>query len=296
MARKRKRSRQECGRGKDGREDEKTRSQTMRWDDAMSEVEQWEMRLWGRFKGLGSTGGSLGKKTERGSGPLVLGPGRPGSTDHPSGTRRHLQFHRRESGGQDRGGAVARCQLLSFCHRLTVAQSPSLPRASNHFPYSCILARPDSKNPQLGDDLNLERQSNRRRYCRVSSPSGPWLQQMDLQMHRFATAVGYEQAILAGGLVAFLSPDIAQRPCILTDSDVPCFASAEKRSAHGETSAVCLFNLQRLPNLAYGAQTVLAESRASAASCLSASFGSPAVSPRVAPWKKNTLHGLTTAC
>ena len=34
----------------------------------------------------------------------------------------------------DRGGAAARCQLLSFCHRLTVCAVSEPPRASNHFP------------------------------------------------------------------------------------------------------------------------------------------------------------------
>lgn len=132
MARNRKRSRQECGCGKDGREDEKTRSQTMRWDamrwdDGMNEVEQWEMRPWGRFKGLGHWGVTR-QKTERGEWP-------PRVESREAG--RHSTapaIHPKESGGQDRGGAAARCQLLSFCHRLTVCAVSEPPRASNHFP------------------------------------------------------------------------------------------------------------------------------------------------------------------
>lgn len=129
MAGKRKWDRQECGCGKDGRDDEKTRrredekrSQAMRWDDGMSEVEQWEMRLWGRRAGgQPKVLGVLGKKQKGGVVPLVLRPrdpregvqgGRAG-IDHLSGTRRHLQFPENPEGRTE-------AEQHSFSHSATV--------------------------------------------------------------------------------------------------------------------------------------------------------------------------------
>lgn len=214
--------------------------------------------------------------------------------DHLSGTRRHLQF---PENPEDRTEA----EQHSFSHSAAVCVHRP---ATFPLPLHAFWRAWARKIINLVTILNWRKKKDHHRIADAGTAGSRLLWALDAANPMGNPLVRHGCGIRTGHLgfgrqrwqVAFLKAILTlHRETLHFDRRQPgmtcplrlhplAFAGAEKRSAHGETSAVCLFNLQRLPNLACWAQTIRAESRVSVTSCQSHAL--PAVPPRVAPWKK----------
>lgn len=186
--------------------DEK-RSQAMRWDDGMSEVEQWEMRLGGRraAKGLGVSA----KKQKGGVVPLVLRPREREFREAGQALITLLALDGTCNSQRIRRTGPRRSSTPSLCAAVCVQPLSHFPSSSFLMPFWREWAR---KIFNLATISDWKKESSQTQVPQGLVSSGPWMQQIPWEIHWFATAAGYEQAILAlAGGIPEGNPDIAQR-------------------------------------------------------------------------------------
>jgi hypothetical protein len=169
------------------------------------------MRLWGRFKGLGGTG-SPGKNQKGGVAPPRVESREAGQALITllalDGTCNSSQRIRRTGPRRSSSPVLPTSLILPPSHCCAVSPLPG--ECPPAFPIHAFWRGWARRTPQLGDDWNLERQSNRRRrrrYRRVSSPSGRWMQQISWESTGSPRLWDTNRpSWLGGGLVAFQSP------------------------------------------------------------------------------------------
>lgn len=200
----------------------------------------------------------LGKKQKGGVVPLVLRPREREFREAGQALITLLALDGTCNSQRIRRTGPRRSSTPSLCAAVCVQPLSHFPSSSFLMPFWREWAR---KIFNLATISDWKKNHHRRRDRRVSSPLGPGCskshgkstgspRRRDTNRPTWLWQVAFLKAILT---LHRETLHFDRRQAGMTCPLCPAafgFASAEKRSAHGETSAVCLFNLQRLPNLA----------------------------------------------
>lgn len=151
----------------------------------------------------------LGKKQKGGVVPLVLRPREREFREAGQALITLLALDGTCNSQRIRRTGPRRSSTPSLCAAVCVQPLSHFPSSSFLMPFWREWAR---KIFNLATISDWKKESSQTQVPQGLVSSGPWMQQIPWEIHWFATAAGYEQAILAlAGGIREGNPDIAQR-------------------------------------------------------------------------------------